>query len=651
MQKKIFLISILINAASYFNLYPQAVPNYLNLDWDTNDSIYKKQSEHDFLGIFKNHYIEFIKSNFSNDIFIYETYHIKNQIKKLDSENVIFPVPNQNYLNLVDVVEAKAKIVKPDTTIYYNSEELKKFLKVDKSEFIDDYNYYVITNIEENDIVEFIYSIKKNYDFYGEKIIQESYPITSSKFILINNNLISNIKIYNSNNSYAKDTLINEKKAKYIDFKDIGATNNEQYSTYIANRLKVSYQCYNENEEKNFNKRYWNAVIQYSKELFFPKAENQKAANLLEEIKKNNIIIPEDDISLANALDNYVKNNFVITEDEPQIDNIDSILTNKKSSNFNIIRVYTQLLKQANINYEIAISCNRFNMKFDPDFFNHRQLGEIIIYFPNSEKYLSPNRTEYRVSEAPYEFIGNYGVFIDKNLEYYFSEITPPSKNYSQIIKNIKVKIPKNLNKSKIDESRSYSGYWGLINRGYVFLSENEETDFLIDYFTINGLEDKKIKNYKIQNFDFIFNSNNTPLKINSSITTSNLIEKKDELIYIKIGKVIGTQSNLFKEEKRTNPIEINFANEYIYNIEVNIPTGYSIYDFSDLVKNIKYISVDGKIAARFNSNVKIVDTKMIIEISEFYDDLKYEKSRYNEFRDVINTAAEFYNSNLVLTK
>ena len=650
MQKKIFLISILINVVSYFNLYPQAMPTYLNLDWDTNDSIYKKHSEHDFLGIFKNHYIEFIKSNFSNEIFIYETYHIKNQIKKLDSENVIFPVPNQNYLNLVDVVEAKAKIVKSDTTIYYNSEELKKFLKVEKSEFIDDHNYYVITNIEENDIVEFIYSIKKNYDFYGEKIIEESFPITSSKFILINNNLISNIKIYNSNNSYAKDTLINEKKAKYIDFKDIGATNNEQYSTYVANRLKVSYQCYNVNEEKNFDKRYWNAVIQYSKELFFPKAENQKAANLLEEIKKNNIIIPEDDISLANAIDNYVKNNFVITEDEPQIDNIDSIFTNKKTSNFNIVRVYTQLLKQANINYEIAISCNRFNMKFDPDFFNQMQLGEIIIYFPNSEKYLSPNRIEYRVSEAPYEFAGNYGIFIDKNLEYYFSEITPPSKNYSQIIKNIKVKIPKNLNRSKIDESRSYSGYWGLINRGYVYLSENEETDFLIDFFTINGLEDKKIKKYKIQNFDFKFNSNNTPLKINSSITTTNLIEKKDELIYIKIGKVIGTQSNLFEEEKRTNPIEINFANEYIYNIEVNIPTGYSIHDFSDLVKNIKYISVDGKIAARFNSNVKIMDSKLIIEISEFYDDLKYEKSRYNEFRDVINTAAEFYNSNLVLT-
>ena len=122
-------------------------------------------------------------------------------------------------------------------------------------------------------------------------------------------------------------------------------------------------------------------------------------------------------------------------------------------------------------------------------------------------------------------------------------------------------------------------------------------------------------------------------------------------MIYLNIGKVIGLQSNLFNADKRINEIEINFPNSYEYLIEVNIPKGYRIYDISELNKLKEYISVDGNISAKFNSSVSQSQDKLYINVNELYKELKYEKSRYQEFREVINAAASFYESSIVLEK
>ena len=327
------------------------------------------------------------------------------------------------------------------------------------------------------------------------------------------------------------------------------------------------------------------------------------------------------------------------------------IFKNKTSNDFSIIQVYTNLLKQAKIDYEVAISCNRYFLKFDPNFFDPNQLREFVIYLPEYEKYISPNRIEYRVSEAPDDLLGNYGVFIEKSLEYYFSEITHSDKSFSTIKKDIKISIPRNLKKLKIQESRSFTGYWAIMNRNYIYLSENEKTDFLVDYFTINGLENKKVNNYLIENFNLSDNHNNTPLLINSSLTTTDLIQQKDGKLKLNIGKVIGLQSNLFNENDRINPIEINFPNSYHYKIQIDLPKGLKLIDYTELNRSNQYVSVDGTLSAEFNSKVRLIDNKIEIIVVEYYKQLKYNKARYLEFREVINTAAEFYESSMILEK
>ena len=642
MKKKFLVLKILL-IVSYFNTYSQS---YLNIDWDS-DKTNSFPSDNDLFGIFNNHYVEYFKSKFTEEVYVYETRHTKTKINRINN-----PLDNEiiiSKINVSEIVDVRAKIINQDTIINYSFEEMKKMINSDDSD--ENYNNYKLPNLDEGDIVEIMYTVKKDFNFNGNKIIEESYPILLSKFILIENNFKSNIKIYNSNNSFVSDIIFDGKKSKQIIFNNLNATANEQYSTPIANKIKISYQCY-ENRDDVSQIEYWGNLVQNVSELFFPKAVNEKAKEILKEIKYGYVKIPWNELKIANAIDEYIKNNFVISdEDDPELNDIEYILNNKISNDFSIIQVYSSLFKEANIEYEVAISCNRYFLKFDPELFDPNQLREFLIFLPNQEKYISPNRIEYRVSEAPEDLLGNYGIFIDKDLDYYFSEITLFDQNFSQIKKNIEVNISRNLNKIKIDESRSFSGYWAITNRNYIYLSENEKTDFLVDFFTINGLDNKKVSKYNIKNFDISHNNFNTPLEITSTISTSDLIEEKDGLTNFKIGKIIGLQSNLFEEKERINPIEINFPNSYDYNIKVNIPRGYKIVDISELNKSKEYISVDGNSSAKFLSKATVNGDTLSINIIEYYKELRYNKKRYQEFREVINAAARFYESSIRIEK
>lgn len=642
-MKKKFLLTKIILIVFVGSLFSQS---YSSIEWDKEKSI-SYPSDNNLYGIFNNHYVEYVKSKFSEEVSVYDTRHFKTKINKINnpSENEIII----SKINNSEIVDIRSKIISQDTIVSYGFSEMKKM--INDSESNENYDFYRIPNIKDGDIVEVMYTVKKEFNFNGNKIIEESYPILSSKFILIENDFKSNIKIYNSNISSVKDTVFDGKKSKLVSFKNLNSTANEQYATPIANKIKISYQCY-ENKDDVSQIEYWENLVQNVSELFFPKTINQKAKEILKEIKYGYVKIPWNETKIANAIDEYIKINFTISdEDDPKLNDIEFILNNKISNDFSIIQVYTSLFKEANIEYEVAITCNRYFLKFDPELFDPNQLREFLIYLPNQEKYITPNRIEYRVSEAPEDLLGNYGIFIDKNLDYYFSEVTQFDKDFSQIKKNIKVNISKNLKKIKINESRSFSGYWAITNRNYVYLSENEKTDFLIDFFTINGLNNKKVNKYEIRNFDISNNSFNNPLLINSTLTTSDLVEKKEGLIYLKIGKVIGQQSNLFEEKERINPIEINFPNSYDYNIKVNIPRGYRIVDFSELNKSKEYISVDGNSTAKFQSKVTVNGDKLSINIKEYYKELRYNKKRYQEFREIINAAAKFYDSTILLEK
>ena len=106
----------------------------------------------------------------------------------------------------------------------------------------------------------------------------------------------------------------------------------------------------------------------------------------------------------------------------------------------------------------------------------------------------------------------------------------------------------------------------------------------------------------------------------------------------------------MYSNNKRINPIEIRYPNYYDYKISIKIPRGYNVEGIENININENYIS-NGEIVAKFESRYVIEGNQLNISIEEFYKSLNYSKSKYNDFRKVINAAADFNKLDIVFIR
>ncbi len=641
MKNIVFIIILFTYTLSSYSQF------YKDYSWEEEANIVDLEAtlmNESSIGVFEKTIVEFISGKFSNTIIKYETHHY--QIKVLNDKGVSkhsnIIIPMNEVTNLKDI---KVRII--DENGQLSEFDNNTINELGDFESSVNFKNFHLAGLNDNSTIEVLYTLEKQYNIHGNKILQKSYSIKKSEFLLIPGPTQGIIKTY-SVNSKVKDTIINTYPAKIIKVVDIPAIIDEEYATAIANRQRLSFQCPLPDDNMN-QEDYWENIVSNISPIMFPKNIHPKIFEISSEVIQKNEI---NEYNIANNIDDYIKNNFTISEnDNVSLNNINYILENKTSNDFSIIQVYTQLLTAAGINYEIVITSNRYYNRFDPEFFDPNMLREFLIYFPEEKKYIAPNRLEYRIGEAPFDLLGNYGIYIDRLLNFYFSEIIQSDQSYSRIKRNIKVEFERKLKKIVIDEYQEYSGHWATNNRSLLNFSDEEGLAGLKDYLTASGIENKKVINYEIINAELFQKNYNTPFIVNSKISTESLTTKIKNGYQVKIGNVIGMQSQLYEDIDRFHPIEVTYPNQYDYRIVVKIPKGYSIEGLEGLVFNKSYISLMGNRICKFESNYEINENELVISIQEFYKTLRYQKNRYNEFRDVINSAADFYNTSIKFIK
>jgi len=634
----IILFTYTINSYSqYYKDYKwEKEPNIVDIAEDNiNDSS---------VGIFEKTIVEFISGKFSNTIIKYETHHY--QIKVLNDKGISrhsnIVIPMNEVINLIDI---KVRIVNENGEL--SEFDSKTMSELDDFESSANFKNFHLAGVKNNSTIEVLYTLEKQYNIHGNKILQKSYSIKKSEFLLIPGPTEGIIKTYGVN-SKVKDTLIKTYPIKTIEIDDIPSIIDEEYATAIANRQRLSFQCPLPDDNMN-QEDYWENIVSNISPIMFPKNIHPKIFEISSELIQKN---EKNVYNIANKIDDYIKNHFTISENNnASLNNIDYILTNKTSNDFSIIQVYTQLLTAAGVNYEIVITANRYYNRFDSEFFDPNMLREFLIYFPEEEKYIAPNRLEYRIGEAPFDLLGNYGIYIDRLLNFYFSEIIQSDKSYSRIKRNITLDFERKFKKVIIDEYQEYSGHWATNNRSMLNFSDEKGLAAFEDYLTATGIANKKVLNYDIINGELFQKNYKTPFIVNSKISTESLTTKIENEYVVKIGNVIGMQSQLYKEIDRFHPIEITYPNQYDYRIVVKIPKGYIIEGLEGLIFNKNYISLMGNKICKFESNYEINENELVISIQEFYKNLRYQKNRYNEFRDVINSASDFHNTSIKFIK
>ncbi len=80
-------------------------------------------------------------------------------------------------------------------------------------------------------------------------------------------------------------------------------------------------------------------------------------------------------------------------------------------------------------------------------------------------------------------------------------------------------------------------------------------------------------------------------------------------------------------------------------------PEGYAFKGLDDINIDIRYNDDEGNPSIGFVSDYVLKEDHLTISITEYYNDSQYPVARFEEFRKVINAAADFNKVVLVLEK
>jgi len=632
----IFLIASTNCVAQYYKTY----------DWNEIPKLHKLSDtdvKESSVGILKKSIIEYQPSLFSQELKRYETQHTivrVNDDKGISRHNTVY-IP---MYAVKEVVNIKARTINSDGKItLLNKDNIKEVQNVNE---YGDFKIFAIEGVEKNSEIEVLYTVEKMYDMHGTETIQSDYLIKEAKFVFITDDLNSEIKAYRTETKFESTTMAG-KTAKQITLTNVPAMIEEEYATPNANKIAIAYQCYPKDQNITQD-MFWKNVVNNIGENFFP---DQASEKVNEDIKK--FTKDQSDLTVftvASLVDNFIKTNFTIVKNNnAELTDLDYILKNRSASEFGIIKAYAHYLKALQVEYEFVITSDRYQYKFDPDFFTPNMLRDFIIYLPTEQKYITPNRIEHRVGEAPSNLLGNYALYITKGLDYYFSKIVQTDEDYSRVKRVTDINFDEDIESVTINQYQEYTGHWGTTNRMVMNLYPEQNITEFENYLTGSGIEDKVQLKMEMENTEINNTVYNQPFIVKSTISSESIIEEAGDSYILQIGKVIGTQSELYQENKRINPIEMTYPNQYDYTITVTVPEGYTAEGLDALNIDESYISVTGQKACKFESSYTLEGNKLIITIQEFYKTNEFDLNRYEEFRTVINAASDFNKASILI--
>ncbi|WP_040559287.1 DUF3857 domain-containing protein [Kordia algicida OT-1] len=611
---------------------------YKNYDWAKKPKLHQlseKEANESSVGILEKYMIEYVVPEFGNNIKKFETTHTIARVhdeKGIKTHNTVYI----SMYDVIDIVDIKARTITPNGKVtLLNKDNIKEVKNVEE---YGDFKIFAIEGAEKDSEIEVLYTLEKEYSAFGRETLQKSYPIRKLEYDFIMGDLPGRIKVYNANSQFVAKTY-NKRAGKQLVLKNIVPMLEEEYATPNANKTYVAFQCFGPGTNVT-DSMLWNNVVTNITDGMFPETVHPEIAKIIENLLKNQ---KDDDFTKAYLIDDYVKTNYTIVKNNnAQLSDIDYIVKNKSASDLGIIKIYAHLLKAANVEYLPVITSDVYEHKFDSEFFNPAALREFLIYIPKTYNYISPNRVDYRLSEIPPNILGNKGIFVNAKKQYSFYKILQKDPDFSRVVRNMNISFEDDMEYVKIDQNQEYYGHWAMNNRAFLNLAPEQQIKEFEDYLTGSGIEDKVVKKYEPKNKEMMQLEYNKPFLVSSTITSESLLEEAGDSYIFQVGKVIGTQSELYQETKRVNPIQMQYPNRYNYEIVVNIPADYDIEGLESLIIKKELLDEEGNQKCKFESNYKLEGNKLTVMIEEFYKEYEYDITEYEGFREVINAASDF---------
>ena len=348
------------------------------------------------------------------------------------------------------------------------------------------------------------------------------------------------------------------------------------------------------------------------------------------------------------AIESYVKTKFILKEEpDENLQTMEPVLKNKVINRKGTILLLLELFRQAGIKYELVLTCDRNDRKFDGDFDTWNFFNKYLIYFPTVDDFIAPDEKDLRLGYVPPQYTNTKGLFIS---EISLGEISTgvakikdiPTKDYKHSFDNIyaNIKFNDDFTETIMHVKREFGGYSQMVLQPEFGAITEEYKKQTIDALLKMAAEDSKITNGVASNYDEA-SILQKPFTVEGDVKSATLLDKAGAKYLFKIGNVIGVQSELYQEETRKTEVENEFNRSYIREMTIEIPDGYKISN-PEAVNFEVYCGDKTNPDCQFVSAYKLDGNKLKIIIDEHYGKINFPVDQFESFRKVINAAADF---------
>lgn len=645
MKKKIFIaILLLVSKFGLTNLNYSSDTTF----WRTTGSLVTFTEDEVKYGdatIFEdNRLIEYKKYN--REITKHRIIYIKTQEGLSDNNKIVIHIPEEGSL-----LELKARSISADG----------KVVELNKDNIKEMKNYYqggnlkmfAIEGAEVGGQIEYSYTVRTPLYDSGKEILSMDY-VTHHALIMVG--CYSKFRIGSKSFNWDCEEDVSTNLHIY-EYKDIMPIAQEKYATPYANRVSVEHKLkgsvYGQTTFSNYRKVVAKKQVEFY--TFEPKEIN-KAKKALKSFNKEAYSGEE----LIKKVTVFLKKKYLYKEDfsKAEYENTLAVMKSGVGNDRGIIKLYCVILKYLDIEYEVLISANKYYNLLDPKYCSRHSLTEYLIYFPKYDSYLYPAHQIMQYNLIPSWLIGNKALVVtefNRSPKFVVIPDRDPEFNGTDLVIDVAIDLDDN---SSVFSIKSFgTGLVSLSLNSAIYYSESEEEkekeleNFISWRYPESEILEAALVDPEVWGDIGACDDFKCKREYTAKVKSTSFYDVAGDKLLLKVGTLLGPQSELYSELERVQPITNSYNKSYRFNISIPIPDGYKYGGAQNADINNDFTDADGNKIAGFSSTVKIEDNVIKIGIYEFYAKVSIDKEYYEQFRKIINSAADFNKAIILLEK
>lgn len=574
-------------------------------------------------------------------------------------DNAAIEANNKVYIdlsNVTGIVSLKARSIDPQGHIIeLKDTDLKRAQDDEKKR---DYLYFAFEGLVPGSVIEYVSVMKRVPEMRGSRnLLQFDTPVLSETFDLINpKRLVCAMKSYNGAPDPVQDTSDEALQHFHIALRNVPAVESEPESASQAHRMQVVFKLDRIPDQSLRDiSGFVNATKAYHSTLY-PEVSNRDQKELDALIKRMQLSFARDEEDKVRTLEEYIKSHFSLATSGSGLRDLSSVLSTRTADQMGLTMLFCQVFRTIGMECETVVNNDRSVLPFDASFENWAQLDDVFLYLPSLKKFLAPSDFGLRLGWIPAWNMANDALFI---------------RNYDMggVLSGVgKVKhidpLPDTLNAHDIYAKASLSADGTTATIDYEQRMTGYFADGIQPYY--DQLPEASRKNVDQDLLGFLLDNSTTqevrsenadgrymgvrPMILKAKVTTDRFSGSAGDKVLFNIGELIGPQSEMYTKDKRTLPIDASYNRRFHRELEITLPEGYTLQNGADLAMD-QHFDANGERVMRFVSSWKLEGRTLKVNIDENYRQCNVPLDHYEDYRRVVNAAADFNKVKLVLVK